>query len=75
MSVETQERQLPRRKSKMDRDRLELRAEPEWIRRVTAVAERLGLGLSAYVRLCVNRQLEQDEAQAPAPTPKKGGKA
>ncbi len=63
-----------RRKKNMSRDRLELRAEPEWIARVTAVAERFGLSLSAYIRLVVTRQVELDEASTP-PAPKRGGAA
>ena len=47
------------------RERLDLRAEPEWIERVRFQAERLGLTLSAYIRQAVTRILEQDEASAP----------
>jgi hypothetical protein len=52
------------------RDRVDLRAEPEWIARVTAVAERFGLSLSAYIRLATTERLERDEAAA-APTKKR----
>jgi hypothetical protein len=56
----------------MDRDRLEVRAEPEWIARVFRAAERFGLSLSAYIKLAVTERLERDEATAPAK--KKEGK-
>jgi predicted HicB family RNase H-like nuclease len=64
----TATRMAGRKKEKFDRERIELRAEPEWIERVTAEAERLGLSLSAYIRLAVNERLEK----APPPRPKKG---
>lgn len=47
------------------RDRVDLRAEPEWIARVAAAAERFGLSLSAYIRLAVSERLERDEAGQP----------
>jgi hypothetical protein len=56
---------VPRKKQNFDRDRVELRAEPEWIARVTAEAERLGLNLSAYIRLAVNERLDRTEAAEP----------
>lgn len=49
------------------RDRVDLRADPEWIARVEAQAKRLGINVSAYVRQAVTRQLERDEADAPPP--------
>lgn len=48
-----------------DRERLEIRAPADWIDRVTDIASRLGLSLSAYVRLAVNERLAKDEASAP----------
>jgi len=65
------ERPLSPRKTEQPRDRIDLRADPAWIARIQAQADRLGLGLSAYIRQAVTRQLEQDEAQAPRP---RGGK-
>jgi hypothetical protein len=47
-------------------DLIQVRAEPAWIDRVNAEAERLGLSLSAYIRLAVNERLERT---APAPAP------
>jgi hypothetical protein len=66
------DKQVPRRKSKMNRDRLELRADSEWIARVTAVAERFGLSVSAYIRFAVTQHVEEQERN-PAPQPPKKG--
>jgi hypothetical protein len=52
---------VPRKKQNFERDRVELRAEPEWIARVAAEANRLGLNLSAYIRLAVNERLDRTE--------------
>lgn len=46
------------------KDRVEFRADPEWLDRVTAQAERRGLAVSAYIRLAVSERLHQDEAEA-----------
>jgi hypothetical protein len=51
----------PRKKENFDRERIEIRAEGQWIAKVTAEAERLGLSLSAYVRLAVNERLERTQ--------------
>lgn len=48
-----------------DRDRIDLRADKEWIARVETQAKRLGTGLSAYIREAVTRKLEADESSAP----------
>jgi predicted HicB family RNase H-like nuclease len=75
--IATEEKPMPRRKQNWDRDRFEVRAEPEWIKRVTLAAARVGLSLSAYVRLVVSKQLqreEDEEALRPAPRGK-GGKS
>lgn len=48
------------------RDRVDLRADPTWVARVERQARRLGLNVSAYIRLATTRQLEIDEANAPA---------
>jgi len=44
------------------RDRIDLRATPEWIERVAAQADRFGMNLSAYIRAAVTEKLERDEA-------------
>jgi hypothetical protein len=57
-----------RKRPNPERDVIQLRAEPEWIDRVNAEAERLGLSLSAYIRLAVNERMERT---APEPGRKK----
>lgn len=49
----------------VDRDRLDLRAEPELIARVKTQAKRLGKGISAYIREATTRMVEADEANDP----------
>ena len=59
-------RTMPKRKPKGEpRDRIDLRAEPEFVARMQAQADRLGLSLSAYIRLSVTERLERDEATSP----------
>jgi len=55
-----------RRKRNIDRERVDLRGDADWIARVVAQADRLGLSLSACIRQAVTRQVEKDEAEAPA---------
>ena len=40
--------------------RIDLRADQEWIDLVRAAADRLGLRLSAYIRLATNERLQRD---------------
>lgn len=47
------------------RDRIDLRADPEWISRVQLQADRFGLPLSAYIRQATSERLEKDEATDP----------
>jgi hypothetical protein len=56
-----------RKKENFERRRLELVAETDWIVRISAQADRLGLSLSSYVRMAVTERLERDEASAPPP--------
>jgi hypothetical protein len=65
----TATRMAGRKKENFDRDRIELRAPAEWIARVAAVAETLGLSLSAYIRLAVNERVQRDQAAAAAAPP------
>ena len=75
MSQTVGEKQVPRRKTNMNRDRLEIRADPAWIARVTRAAERFGLSLSAFIRLVVTERVEEIERNpAPEPPPAKGGR-
>jgi hypothetical protein len=53
------------RRKEEPRGRIALRADPAWIARVQAQADRLGIGLSAYIRQAVTRQLERDESEEP----------
>jgi hypothetical protein len=48
-----------------DRDRFDLRADAVWLARVKRQAERLGLGMSGYIRLATTLKLENDEASDP----------
>jgi hypothetical protein len=43
---------------------IQIRAEPEWINLVNTEAERLGLSLSAYIRLAVNERLERTASRS-----------
>lgn len=62
-----------RKKHNFERDRLELVADPALISRAAAQAERLGISLSAYVRISLTKQVERDEAEAPPPKKPNGG--
>ena len=55
--------EVARKRPNPDRDIIQLRADPAWIERVNAEAERLGLSLSAYVRLAVNERMERTAAE------------
>lgn len=46
------------------RDRLEFRADPDWIARVIEQAKRLGITKTAYIKLAVSERLERDEARS-----------
>jgi hypothetical protein len=54
-----------------DRDKIELRADPAWIGRVTDAAESLGVSLSAFVRLAINERLQRMESEFPTRKRKK----
>lgn len=62
-----------RKKENFDRGRLELVADAEWISRLDIQAKRLGMSLSAYVRMACTERVERDEASAPPPIRKKNG--
>jgi hypothetical protein len=58
--------------SEEPRDRVDLRADAEWIARVKRQAKRLGLNsVSAYVRQATTKQLIQDEQEELASQPPK----
>ena len=60
-----------RKKENFDRARVEFKANPEWIERATREGERLGLNLSAFIRMVVTQYLDGVEKDRPA---KKSGK-
>ena len=63
-----------RKRPNPKRDRIEIRAEPEWIDRIVAHANRLGMTISAYIRLACDRMYSDPEFNRPTPhTPERGG--
>lgn len=56
-----------KRRENHARNRMDLRADPEWVARVTRQAKRLGIGVAAYVRMATTERLERDEATEPPP--------
>jgi hypothetical protein len=63
-----------RKKESFDRGRVEFKAPPEWIERATREGERLGLNLSAFVRMVVTIYMDKAEAERDEqPRGRKGG--
>lgn len=60
-------RKPPRKSDEPTRDRIDLRADPDWVARIERQAERHGISVSAYIRLAVTGRLESDEATDPTP--------
>ena len=58
-------RMAGRKKENFDRGRVEFKADPEWIERVTREAERLGLNLSAFIRMVVTQYMDKIGAERP----------
>lgn len=54
-------RQVGRKKESLDRERVEFRADPEWIERVNTEALRLGLNLSSFIRMIVTQHMDRVE--------------
>jgi hypothetical protein len=54
-----------RKKPKEPHGRIEFQAPEQWIERIERQARRLGITISAYIRLVTTRQLERDEAEDP----------
>ena len=46
-----------------NRGRVDLRADPEWLTRVEDHAARLGLNVSAYIRLAVSERMQRDDSE------------
>jgi hypothetical protein len=62
-ALDLEELQMPAEEPS-GRDRIDLRAEPEWIARVRHQARRLGFGsISAYIRHATTKQLAVDERE------------
>jgi hypothetical protein len=72
LNMSVQVRDMARKRPNPKRDLIQLRAEPEWIDRVNTEAERLGLSLSAYIRLAVNERLERTAPETPAARRERG---
>lgn len=49
------------RQNSEPRDRIDLRADPEWVARLRHQAARFGLNISAYIREAVTQRIERDE--------------
>jgi len=49
-----------RKRENFDRDRIEIRAEADWVNLVSEEAARLGLSISAYLRLAANEKLARE---------------
>ena len=60
-----------RKKENFDRGRVEFKATPEWTERATRAGERLGLSLSAFIRMVVTQYLDRMEAEQPQPSNKR----
>ena len=60
-----------RKKESFERGRVEFKAPPDWVERATREGERLGLNLSAFIRMVVSQYMERVEADRAAA--KRGG--
>jgi hypothetical protein len=47
--------------------RIDMRAEPEWVAAVEEAGRRLGLNVSAYIRLATSERLARDGLTPPKP--------
>jgi hypothetical protein len=65
---------VARKRPNPNRDLIQLRAEPEWIDEVNEEADRLGLSLSAYIRLAVNERMERTRSERAQHSTRKRGK-
>lgn len=55
----------PREEPDEQRDRIDLRADPEWIVMAKRAAKRMGLGLTAYIRLATSERMVRDGLNPP----------
>lgn len=65
LATETR-RMAGRKKENFERGRVELMAEPKWIARANTEAERLGMSLSAFIRMVVTQYLDKAEDERAA---------
>jgi hypothetical protein len=56
------------KRRKTPRDRIDIRAEPAWVARIQAQADRRGMSISSYIRQAVTKEVEADEATQPRKT-------
>jgi hypothetical protein len=52
-----------RKKERFDKGRVEFKATAEWVERANDEAVRLGLNLSAFIRMVVTQYLDKAEAE------------
>jgi hypothetical protein len=57
---------MPRKRVNPERDRFELRIDPEWIAWVDEAASQIGLSASAYIRMVVTQRMVQDGVKKPS---------
>jgi hypothetical protein len=53
---------MGKKRSNPKRNKIEVMADPAWIDRVMRHAERLGLNISAYMRLATTERMDRDDA-------------
>lgn len=56
---------------KTSKGRLEMQADQDWLDRISREAKKLGLSVSAFVRMAVTEYMDGREQQRPQPQPKK----
>jgi hypothetical protein len=57
---------MGRKKTSFERGRIEFKAPPEWVERATLEGERLGLNLSAFIRMAVTQWMDRTLAERTA---------
>ena len=56
---------MPRSKPNDKENRLNLRADAEWLARVRVAAKRKGLEVSSYVRMVITERMDADQVPKP----------
>ncbi len=62
-----------RKKENFDRARVEFKADPAWIERMARKGERLGLNLSALIRMVMTQWADQEDQAEAARKPDRRG--